>query len=54
MSAVRFLERHGMLASQIDLKKELSLFLDEMDRVRGGENGSLKMIPTYLGEYHPP
>ena len=54
MSAVCFLERHGMLASQIDLKKELSLFLDEMDRVRGGENGSLKMIPTYLGEYHPP
>ena len=54
MSAAGFLERHGMLAAQIDLKKELTRFMEEMDRVRRGEKGSLKMIPTCLGEYHPP
>ena len=54
MSAARFLERHGMLASGIDRKKELVRFLDEMERVRQGGEGSLKMIPAFLGEYHPP
>ncbi len=54
MRAADFLERHGMLASRIDLEKELSRFLEEMDRVRCGGYGSLKMIPTFLGEYHPP
>ena len=53
MSAERFLERHGMLASLIDPEKELERFLAEMDRVRGGGEGSLKMIPTFLGDYHP-
>jgi len=54
MSAERFLERHGMLASLIDPEKELERFLEEMERVRRGGEGSLKMIPTVLGEYCPP
>ena len=54
MSAVRFLERHGMLASGIDRKRELVRFLDEMERVREGGEGSLKMIPAFLGGYHSP
>lgn len=54
MSAVQFLRRHGMLADQIDEKKELSLFLAEMTRVSAGGSGSLKMIPAFLGNYHPP
>ena len=36
MSAERFLERHGMLASLIDPEKELERFLEEMERVRRG------------------
>ena len=54
MSAKRFLARHGMLASLIDPERELSRFLEEMDRVRRGGEGSLKMISTFLGGYRTP
>ena len=54
MSARKFLMRHGMLADLIRPEEELTRFLDEMDRVRAGGKGSLKMIPTYLGELRPP
>lgn len=54
MSARNFLERHGMLAALIDPEKELDRFLEEMERVQQGGEGSLKMIPAFLGEYRPP
>ena len=54
MSAAEFLGRHGMLASRIDPDRELSRFLEEMNRVRSGGDGSLKMIPAFLGEYRTP
>ena len=53
MSASDFLRRHGMHADRIDPQQELSRFLDEMDRVRAGGSGDLKMIPAFLGEYRP-
>ena len=49
MSAAGFLERHGMLPDLISPDRELERFLDEMDSVRRGHPGSLKMIPMALG-----
>ena len=53
MSAAGFLERHGMLPDLISPDRELERFLDEMDRVRKKGAGSLKMLPAFLGQYHP-
>ena len=44
-----FLLRHRLCASAFDWEEELARFLEEMDRVRGGGPGSLKMIPTRMG-----
>ena len=43
-----FLLRHCLSAAAFDWESELAAFLDEMDRVRRGAPGSLKMIPTRL------
>ncbi len=43
-----FLLRHRLCASAFDWDQELEAFLREMDRVRAGSVGSLKMIPTTL------
>lgn len=43
-----FLLRHRLCAAAYDWEEQLALFLREMDRVRGGSTGSLKMIPTKL------
>lgn len=44
-----FLGRHGILPSEVDEKKVLSFFIDEMDKGLKGEESSLQMIPTYCG-----
>ena len=49
-----FLRRHRMDADGIDPEEQLDRFLAEMDRVRRGGKGSVKMIPTYIGEFEPP
>lgn len=43
-----FLLRHRLCASAFDWEEQLSAFLEEMDSVRAGGPGSLKMIPTRL------
>ena len=49
MSAVGdFLMRHRLCADAYDLEEQLARFLEEMDAVRGGHPGSLKMIPMAL------
>jgi len=51
MAEIRdFLLRHRLCADAFDWEAELSRFLGEMDRVRGGAEGSLKMIPISLGD----
>ncbi len=49
-----FLARHGMLFADIDRKRELDRLLAEMDSVRGGASGSVKMIPAYIGPFRAP
>ena len=50
MSAVDdFLLRHRLCADAYDWGEELARFLNEMDSVRRGRPGSLKMIPMALG-----
>ena len=48
-----FLHRHGMLADDIDMEKELACFMEDMDRVSRGGTGSVKMIPAWYGDYSP-
>ena len=48
-----FLERHGLLADCIDREKALSGFMLDMERVAGGGQGSVKMIPSWVGVYVP-
>ena len=49
MSAVGdFLMRHRLCADAYDWEEQLARFLEEMDAVRGGHQGSLKMIPMAL------
>ena len=43
-----FLLRHRLCASAYDWEEQLDAFLREMDAVRAGASGSLKMIPTRL------
>lgn len=43
-----FLLRHRLCASAYDWEEQLNAFLREMDAVRAGATGSLKMIPTRL------
>ena len=43
-----FLLRHRLCASAYDWEEQLDAFLREMDAVRAGVSGSLKMIPTRL------
>ncbi|MBR0366805.1 MAG: hypothetical protein IJH86_00235 [Clostridia bacterium] len=50
MSAVNdFLLRHRLCAAAYDWEEQLARFMGEMDSVRGGHPGSLKMIPMALG-----
>ena len=44
-----FLLRHRLCASAYDWEEQLERLLREMDRVRAGETGSVKMIPVRLG-----
>lgn len=43
-----FLMRHRLCAAAYDWEEQLARFLREMDRVRAGGEGSLKMIPAAL------
>ena len=43
-----FLLRHRLCAEAYDWEAQLARFLEEMDRVRAGGTGSLKMIPIEL------
>ena len=45
-----FLLRHRLCASAFDFEEQLALFLREMDRVRAGAPGSLKMIPFEMAD----
>ena len=49
-----FLLRHGMHVDRIDREKELEKLLGEMEKVRRGGEGSVKMIPTYIGTFRAP
>ena len=46
--ALKFLESHNMLASQIEIDNLVELFLHEMEAGLKGEKSSLLMIPTYI------
>ena len=52
--AEAFLKKHHMHWSQIDPEQELEKLLREMETVRAGGAGSVKMIPTYVGDYSLP
>lgn len=47
-----FLKNHGMLADA-PMERELERYLSEMENVLNGSAASLKMIPSYTGEYQP-
>ena len=50
MNAIdEFLLNHRLCADAYDWEEELARFLGEMDSVRRGRPGSLKMIPMALG-----
>jgi len=46
--ANEFLQKHKMLASQIDLQKLVNGFLNDMEAGLKGEQSSLLMLPTYI------
>ena len=48
-----FLHRHLLDAECFDWKTELSRFLAEMENVRNGADGSVKMIPTWIRKLQP-
>ena len=52
--AEAFLKKHHMHWSQTDPDRELEKLLREMKDVRAGREGSVKMIPTCIGEYALP
>ena len=52
--AEAFLKKHHMHWAQIDPDQELEKILKEMEDVRAGREGSVKMIPTCIGEYALP
>jgi len=43
-----FMKKYGMNAADVDLEENLKIFINEMDNGLRG-NGSLLMIPTYIG-----
>ena len=49
-----FLREHGLDASLIDPKRELSKLLAEMEEAYQGKERSVKMIPYFIGKYRPP
>lgn len=49
--AEAFLKKHHMHWAQIDPEQELEKLLREMEAVIAGREGSVKMIPTCIGEY---
>lgn len=52
--AEAFLKKHHMHWAQIDPEQELEKLLREMEAVLAGREGSVKMIPTCIGEYALP
>lgn len=44
-----FLHRYGMHYDTIDMRKELKVFIEEMEAGLKGEQSTLMMLPTYLG-----
>ena len=52
--AAAFLKHHRMHPDQIDPEAELEKFMNEMDFVRNGGKGSVKMIPTRIGLFSSP
>ena len=48
-----FLHRHLLDAECFDWRTELARFLAEMENVRNGADGSVKMIPTWIRKLQP-
>jgi hexokinase len=44
----RFLSEHGMLFSEINIRQQVSLFIEEMENGLAGRASSLKMLPAFL------
>ena len=47
-NAERFLEKHMLRAADINIDAIVSDFTDEMEKGLAVEEGSLRMIPTYI------
>ena len=47
MTGFEFLKKYGLRAEDVDEKKVLSFFKDQMDKGLEGSESSLRMIPTY-------
>ena len=47
--AENFLKKHSMHYSEIDMEKQVDLFISEMNAGLAGEESSLKMYPTFIG-----
>ncbi|MBM3706321.1 MAG: hexokinase, partial [Actinobacteria bacterium] len=43
-----FLSKYGMLFSEINIRKNIDLFISEMNKGLAGNTSSLKMLPTYI------